>query len=449
MFQLFLYPPSAYNSPYNTPSEYSPDIDDIVQQIQSACKGFRTDEKRLIQALGAQTVETRNRIITRYYELYRKPLAEKMKKKCPGDFGMLMQMISSSLPETEALFLRQATKGLGTNESLCIQVHNQISFGNINKLSNLQILAGRSNEEMQLLRRTFFNQTGKDLSVIMNSETSGDFRKVIMAMLQAARQPYHPSIHTADRAKTDAIALYNAGQGRLGTDETTFIKILVECPPTYLSELDAVYFRMYHNNIVKAIEKEFSFDAKKSLILMVRLILDPYPPIAEIFESTMKGFGTSEKELSLALVRYQCVLHHVKSAYQRLYAKDLRNRIHGETSGYYRQLLLAIYDAPLDPQMQQNLERNQPVVPPWQNPINVPHHHVYGYSPSMPQMHPTQSAYPYQAQYCQSPAYTQQYSQPIQQYPQQHYMASPDGYTYSQNPSATNSYFPPQFQPYY
>lgn len=184
MFQLFLYPPSAYNSPYNTPSEYSPDIDDIVQQIQSACKGFRTDEKRLIQALGAQTVETRNRIIARYYELYRKPLAEKMKKKCPGDFGMLMQMISSSLPETEALFLRQATKGLGTNESLCIQAHNQISFGNINKLSNLQILAGRSNEEMQLLRRTFFNQTGKDLSVIMNSETSGDFRKVIMAMLQ-------------------------------------------------------------------------------------------------------------------------------------------------------------------------------------------------------------------------------------------------------------------------
>nr|CCA27898.1 Annexin (Annexin) Family putative [Albugo laibachii Nc14] len=211
-----------------------------------------------------------------------------------------------------------------------------------------------------------------------------------MAMLQAPRQTYHPSIHTPARAEADAIALYNAGQGRLGTEERTFIRILVESSPSYLCELNASYSRMYHNNIVKAIQKEFSFDAKRSLVLIVRLVVDPFPAIAEIFENTMKGFGTNEKELSIALVRYQNVLDHIKNAYKRLYGKDLRNRIHGETSGYYRQLLLAIYDAPQDPPTQQNVDRSQSVMHTWQYQSSILQHHVSDRSPSMSQMYPSQ-----------------------------------------------------------
>ncbi|KAL3662508.1 hypothetical protein V7S43_012363 [Phytophthora oleae] len=326
-----LYPASAHGAFHGTSIHYPQEIDQAVQQIYGACKGMGTDEKTLITVLGSKSPETRNLIALRYKELYQQPLKSLLKSETSGDFGRLLRMISTPLPETEAQILRDATKGMGTTESLIVQ-----------------ILSGRTNEEMNILKRTYFDLVGKDLAVTLNSELSGDFRKVVMAVLQSSQVPYNPAIHNAAKAEEEAIALYKAGQGRLGTNEEIFIGILVKAPPEFLQMMDAVYVAKYNNNIAKAVDKEFSGDAKKSLNYMVRSTLDPYPAIAEVFEKTMKGFGTDETGLSTALVRYQSLLPHVKAAYKRLYHEELRDRISGETSGDYKKLLLEVYDAPQD-----------------------------------------------------------------------------------------------------
>ncbi|EGZ26406.1 hypothetical protein PHYSODRAFT_258713 [Phytophthora sojae] len=328
---LELYPASAHDAFHGTALQYPHHIDEAVQQIHGACQGLGTDEKTLISVLGSKSPETRNLIALRYKELYRQPLKSLLKSETSGDFGRLLRMISTPLPETEAQILRDATKGMGSTESLIVQ-----------------ILSGRSNEEMNILKRTYFDLVGKDLAVTLNSELSGDFRKVVMAVLQSSQVPYNPAVHNAAKAEEEAIALYKAGQGRLGTNEEVFIGILVKAPPEFLKMMDAVYVAKYNNNIAKAVDKEFSGDAKKSLNYLVRSTIDPYPAIAEVFEKTMKGFGTDETGLSTALVRYQSVLPHVKAAYKKLYHEELRDRISGETSGDYKRLLLEVFDAPQD-----------------------------------------------------------------------------------------------------
>ncbi|KAF1315993.1 Annexin, partial [Globisporangium splendens] len=327
-----LYPPSAHNAFHGVGIVFPQHIDQAVTQIHEACKGFGTDEQTLIAVLGSKSPETRNLIQMRYKELYKKSLKDLVKSETSGNFGKLLRMISTPLPETEANILRDATKGMGTNESLLVQ-----------------ILSGRTNEEMNILKKTYFNLHGKDLAVMLSSELSGDFKKVIMALLQSSQLEYNPAFHNAAKAEADAVALYKSGQGRIGTQEEIFIGILVACPPEYLKMVDAVYVSKYNNNIAKAIDKEFSGDAKRSLNYLVKSVMDPYPTIAEVFEKTMKGFGTDETGLSTALVRYHSVLPHVKTAYKKLYNKELRDRIYGETSGDYRKLLLEIYDAPQDP----------------------------------------------------------------------------------------------------
>ncbi|RLN14900.1 hypothetical protein BBJ28_00015967, partial [Nothophytophthora sp. Chile5] len=327
-----LYPPSAHDAFHGTGLRFPQLVDEAVQQINGACKGMGTDEKTLITVLGSKSPETRNLIALRYQELYQKPLKSLMKSETSGDFGRLLRMISTPLPETEAQVLRDATKGMGTTESLIVQ-----------------ILSGRTNEEMNILKRTYFDLVGKDLAVTLSSELSGDFRKVVMAMLQAPQVPFSPAVHNAAKAEEEATALYKAGQGRLGTNEEVFIGILVKAPPEFLKMMDAVYVAKYSNNIAKAVDKEFSGDAKKSLNYMVKAVMDPFPAIAEVFEKTMKGFGTDETGLSTALVRYQSVLPQVKVAYKKIYHEELRDRISGETSGDYKKLLLEVFDAPLDP----------------------------------------------------------------------------------------------------
>ncbi|KAE9352869.1 hypothetical protein PF008_g5262 [Phytophthora fragariae] len=328
---LELYPASAHNAFHGTALQYPHHIDEAVQQIHGACQGLGTDEKTLISVLGSKSPETRNLIALRYKELYRQPLKSLLKSETSGDFGRLLRMISTPLPETEAQILRDATQGMGTTESLIVQ-----------------ILSGRSNDEMNILKRTYFDLVGKDLAVTLNSELSGDFRKVVMAVLQSSQVPYNPAVHNAAKAEEEATALYKAGQGRLGTNEEVFIGILVKAPPEFLKMMDSVYVAKYNNNIAKAVDKEFSGDAKKSLNYIVRSTIDPYPAIAEVFEKTMKGFGTDETGLSTALVRYQSVLPYVKAAYKKLYHEELRDRISGETSGDYKRLLLEVFDAPQD-----------------------------------------------------------------------------------------------------
>eukprot|EP00644_Phytophthora_capsici_P001064 jgi/Phyca11/9976/fgenesh1_pm.PHYCAscaffold_43_\ len=315
-----LYPASAHSAFHGTNIQYPQEIDQAVQQIYGACKGLGTDEKTLITVLGSKSPETRNLIALRYKEMYQQPLKSLLKSETSGDFGRLLRMISTPLPETEAQILHDAT-----NHSLIVQ-----------------ILSGRTNEEINILKRTYFDLIGKDLAVTLNSQLSGDFRKVVMAVLQSAKEPYNPAVHNAAKAEEEAIALYKAGQGRLGTNEEVFIGILVKAPSEFLQMMDAVYVAKYNNNIAKAVDKEFSGDAKKSLNYLVRSTLDPYPVIAEVFEKTMKGFGTDETGLSAALVRYQPLLPHVKAAYKRLYHEELRDRIAGETSGDYKKLLLEV-----------------------------------------------------------------------------------------------------------
>jgi hypothetical protein len=45
---------------------------------------------------------------------------------------------------------------------------------------------GRTPEEMALLKKTYFEKYNKDLGVVLNSELSGDFKKVIMAAVQVS-----------------------------------------------------------------------------------------------------------------------------------------------------------------------------------------------------------------------------------------------------------------------
>ncbi|KAF1328581.1 Annexin protein, partial [Globisporangium splendens] len=324
---LNLYPPSAHNVYKGVQNTYPPEVDAAAQQINEATAGLGTDEKTLTEVLGSKTPEQRFLISERYKALFGTDLKSLVKSETSGHYGKLLSLIATPLPEAECEILRFATKGAGTTERYIFP-----------------IIVGRTNVEITILKKTYFDVYGEDLAVLMNNELGGDFKKVIMASLQGALVDFRADFHTAAKAEEDADALYAAGQGRFGTDEEAFIKIIVTSPPEHLRNVNAIYSKKYNYTIIKAVEKEFGGDAKKALLFAVRQVLEPLELLAEYFESTMKGFGTDEEGLSSAVVRYHIVLPQIKEAYKKAYGKELRDRIHGEISGDYRALLLSIFD---------------------------------------------------------------------------------------------------------
>lgn len=192
---------------------------------------------------------------------------------------------------------------------------------------------------------------------------------------------YDPEVHTAEMAEKDAEMLYKAGEGKWGTDENTFAKILLSSPPQHLAAIDAVYASKYSSSIKAAIDSEFSGDARDALVFYgacwlrcarmggamtycrplsrvylciarplttaaVDLVFDRNTALANLFESTMAGFGTNEKALAATVIRYHPFLAEVGPVFEKLQGKSLKARIEEETSGEFGNLLVALLDAP-------------------------------------------------------------------------------------------------------
>ncbi|EGZ04893.1 hypothetical protein PHYSODRAFT_566613 [Phytophthora sojae] len=306
---------------------FSADIDAAAQEIQRVCTGAASDEAALASLLLSKTAEQRYLIWWRYRILYKQSLTVWVKST--SDYGLLLKMLASPLEHVEAEILRKATKGLGTTEEWIYPV-----------------VMARSNAEIALLKKTFQEKYGEDLVKVLSGELSGDLKKVILTAMRGEVAEFNASIHTSAKAAADADALYKAGEGRMGTDETTFINILVLSPAEHhLKDVDAAYSKKYKKtSIVKAIKGEFKGDAQAALLFHVRMVFEPFELLASLFESTMKGLGTDEYGLSAAVVRYHVLLPEVKTAYKKLYGKELSQRIRGDTSGEYRDLLLPIVD---------------------------------------------------------------------------------------------------------
>lgn len=86
---------------------------------------------------------------------------------------------------------------------------------------------------------------------------------------------------------------------------------------------------------------------KDALLFQVGHAVDKYMHAAELLEASMAGLGTKDHLLVSRVVRFHWdrqELANVKGAYQRRYKKDLSIRIWGETSGDYRDLMMACVD---------------------------------------------------------------------------------------------------------
>jgi len=301
------------------------EIDEICEKIHKACKGWGTDETGLIETLGSTTPEDRLKITLRYQDLYDKSLRSVMKSEAGGDFGKALKYLSLNPVEAECKMIKDACKGIGS--------HKKILFS---------ILCGRSNRDMELLKKTYYKFYSKDLSALITSESGGDIRKIFSACLQAAEEDFDPDYHTEDKAKEDAEDIYKAGQGRWGTSETKLFKLIVLTPPKYLSMVNARYANDYGYTLAKAMEKELSGDAKDAAIFTVNMRLKPYEAIAGVIKAACAGMGTDEDLLTTCIIRYQDLMGHANFAHEELYAKSIHDRVRSEVGGDYKKVLLAL-----------------------------------------------------------------------------------------------------------
>ena len=303
-------------------SNFNPEQD--CQVLHSAVHGAGTNERAIINLIVNRNYAQRAEIRRCYKSCYGKDLIKRLKEDTSGNFKDVVAGMFMTPAEFDAMCLYKAMKGLGTNEGVLIE-----------------IIGTRTNQQLMEIKDAFQREYNESLEKWVKGDTSGNFRNLLIALLQCNRS-MNPN-PDPNMCQHDAQMLYNAGEGRWGTDEPTFIRIFANRSPAEMAMINDCYTRLRGKGLLKAIDSEFSGDIKKLLETVVGGLIDPAGYFAKRIREAVKGLGTNDSKLVRVIVsRSEIDLGLIKRAYQTMYGRDMLNDVRSDTSGYYKEILTGL-----------------------------------------------------------------------------------------------------------
>ncbi|KGL96301.1 Annexin A8-like 2 [Charadrius vociferus] len=286
-------------------------------------------------------------------------------------------------PTPDAQTLYKAMKGLGTDEQAIIDV-----------------LTKRSNMQRQQIAKSFKGQFGKDLIESLKSELSGDFERLIVALMYSPFKYDAKELHDAMKgvgtsedviieilasrtkaqikeiikaykeetsgyfeqilvcllqgerdnatlyvdtalALQDAETLYAAGEKIRGTDEIQFITILCTRSATHLLKVFEEYQKLAGKSIEDSIKSETHGSLEDAMLAIVKCTRNVHCYFAERLYHALKGAGTRDGTLIRVIVsRSEVDLNLIKVEFKHIAGKSLSSMILDDTSGDYKTALL-------------------------------------------------------------------------------------------------------------
>ncbi|XP_048237869.1 annexin A6-like isoform X1 [Haliotis rufescens] len=295
-----------------------------AEALRKAMKGFGTDEKAIIDILAYRSNEQRVELTSKFKTMFGKELSKELSSELSGNFKTLCTDMLLSSAEFDAKKLNKAVKGLGTDEKVLVE-----------------IICTRTNEQLKTIKETYKTMFSKDLEADVASDTSGHFKRLLVACLQANR-PEEPTFDR-NQAKLDAQELLNAGEKKWGTDESRFNVILVSRSYAQLRATFQEYAKLANKDIEDTITSEMSGDLKEGFLAVVKCIRNKAFYFASELYRAMKGLGTDDDTL-VRVVGSRCEVDmvQIKEEFQRNFKQTLGMFIKDDTSGDYRTMLLAL-----------------------------------------------------------------------------------------------------------
>jgi len=290
--------------------------------LDKAIKTKGVDENTIIDVLVKRSNEQRQMIKEAYQQASGKPLDSALKAALKGDLEEVVLALLKTPAQYDAQLLKLAMKGLGTDEDTVIE-----------------ILASRTNKEIEAIKLAYKAEYKKELEDDIKSDTSGDFRKALLALCKANRTE-----GVCDQlVDSDARALYEAGEQRKGTDCSVFIDILTTRSAPHLRQVFERYTKYSKVDVAKAIDLEMKGDIESCLLAVVKCAGSRPAFFAEKLNLAMKGKGTRTKILTRIMVsRSEVDMKRIKEEYKKKYGKTLYQEILDDTKGDYEKILLAL-----------------------------------------------------------------------------------------------------------
>jgi len=299
------------------------DPKETAAKIHECLRGNNLNARKAIEILAAIDPFTMDKIKDCYGEDFGHSLALDISKHVSGHFGDALIGVLSDPDEYDAYLLHDAMKGLGTNDHVLIE-----------------ILVTRTPEHIKKIKDAFVKKYGESLDKWIRDETSGDYEKYLLALINVDRATSKGAVNKELVAK-DVEALYKAGEGRIGTNESVFIEIFSERSWKHLRQVAEEYPKAHKHSLETAIKKEFGGQLERALLWTLESVENRHAFFARRLNKAMDGIGTKDKDLVRIMVtRRSNDLWEISEEYRSIFHKSLKEDIEGDTSGDYKKLLV-------------------------------------------------------------------------------------------------------------
>ncbi|KAK9974195.1 hypothetical protein ABG768_022301 [Culter alburnus] len=293
-------------------------------KLKKAIETKGVDEATIVEVLAKRSNAQRQQIKAAYQQDTGKPLVDALRKALKSDFEEVVLALLMTPPEYDAFEMKRAMKGLGTKEAVLSE-----------------ILGTRSNKEITAMKTSFKEVYGELLEEDLKSELSGHLETVLLTLCKATRSEDY-NIDDG-LAKSDAKALFEAGENRVGTVCSVLIDVLTSRSEAQLCKIFKYYGQYSKQGLAKALESELHGNLEDCLMTLVKSAWNKPALFAEKLHLAMKGIGTNTDTLTRIIVsRSETDLLKIIQEYKRMYGKTLQEAILKETSGDYEKILLAL-----------------------------------------------------------------------------------------------------------
>ena len=294
-----------------------------AETLYSSMKGKTKNEDQIIKLITNRTNAQRQIIKQEYQNLYNSDLIQDLQKELSGHFEEVVVALFYTPIDYDCYQLRKAVKGLGTDEEALIE-----------------ILAIRTPHEIEQIKQRYSEMyPGRSLIKDIEGDTSGNFRKILVALLEAKRPSNPDSQMDNEECERCAKQLHHAGENKTFNADI-FTQIFTEKSQADFIRIAQFYYKFTKKTILQAVEKGFSGDSKEALIGIIYAMLSPAEYFAKKVNNAVKGLGTDDTTLIRILItRDEIDMPKIKQYYKQLYKKDMLEDIKDDTSGNYQKIL--------------------------------------------------------------------------------------------------------------
>uniref|UniRef100_A0A7N0THE9 Annexin n=1 Tax=Kalanchoe fedtschenkoi TaxID=63787 RepID=A0A7N0THE9_KALFE len=298
-----------------------------AEKIKKACVGWGTDEKVIVSILAHRTATQRKLIRLAYEEIYQQDLIDQLQSELSGDFERVICSWVLDPPQRQAVLANQA-------------IHKSKPDYRV----IAEIACCDSAEDLLAVKRAYKYKYKRSLEEDVAAHTTGNIRKLLVALVSSFR--YDGSEVNERLAYREATIVHDEIRSAAEYNLEEVIRVLCTRSKPQLIATFNHYKDISGTSITKSLKGEPANEFLAACRLVIRIIKNPIKHFEKVVRHAIAGLGTDEDALSRVIVtRAEKDLKEIKKLYFNKNNASLEKAVANDTSGDYRDFLLALLGA--------------------------------------------------------------------------------------------------------